>query len=302
MNLSFEDRTLELLVDWATEGLDPIASGELDTLLEQGKLRQGKLGQGPGFDTDSFELAAAAIELAYTVPEEPLPSHLRDRITFQATQYFDEAAPQAPATVQRLDRWQAAPAPIVQSQPAIDPNPSTFDATRWLGWLAAAAMLVLTIANRFPESPEVVDLDPVAELGSATGLDPATARGALIAQGDDLIQLPWTATEDPAATGASGDIVWNSTEQTGFMLFRGLQVNDPASFQYQLWIFDATRDERYPIDGGVFDIMPGAGEIVVPIDPKLLVIEPTLFAVTIEPPGGVVVSSRERLPLLAKIG
>ena len=55
------------------------------------------------------------------------------------------------------------------------------------------------------------------------------------------------------------------------------------------------------MDGGVFDVSAD-GEVIVPIDPKLGVVDPTLFAVTIEKPGGVVVSSRERLPLLASVG
>jgi hypothetical protein len=54
------------------------------------------------------------------------------------------------------------------------------------------------------------------------------------------------------------------------------------------------------LDGGVFDI-PTTGEVIVPINAKLQVREPFMFAITIEKPGGVVVSSRERLPLLAKV-
>ena len=84
------------------------------------------------------------------------------------------------------------------------------------------------------------------------------------------------------------------------MLFNGLPVNNPAEFQYQLWIFDRRQDERYPIDGGVFDVQAD-GSVVVPVAAKLRVNEPYLFAVTIEKPGGVVVSSRERLPLLAQL-
>ena len=85
------------------------------------------------------------------------------------------------------------------------------------------------------------------------------------------------------------------------MTFRGLPANDPTRTQYQLWIFDQNQDERHPVDGGVFDIAPGSSEAVVPITAKLAVHTPTLFAVTIEKPGGVVVSSRQRLVLAAKV-
>ena len=84
------------------------------------------------------------------------------------------------------------------------------------------------------------------------------------------------------------------------MRFRGLAPNDPTERQYQLWIFDPSRSdwEAEPVDGGVFDVGAG-GEVVVPIDAKLAVAETALFAVTLEVPGGVVVSDRERLVLTA---
>ena len=79
-----------------------------------------------------------------------------------------------------------------------------------------------------------------------------------------------------------------------------MPVNDQAQRQYQLWIFDRNQDEKTPVDGGVFDITSD-GEVIIPIRAKLRVAEAYLFAVTIEKPGGVVVSSRERLPLLASV-
>ena len=115
-------------------------------------------------------------------------------------------------------------------------------------------------------------------------------------------QVGWTATEDPFAAGASGDVVWDAASQTGFMRFVGLAANQPTQLQYQLWIFDRQRDERYPVDGGVFDIPAGAGEVIVPIRARVPVGEAALFAVTVEPAGGVVVSTRERIVLTAQTG
>jgi anti-sigma-K factor RskA len=74
--------------------------------------------------------------------------------------------------------------------------------------------------------------------------------------------------------------------------------NDVKAFQYQLWIFDRNRDDKYPIDGGVFDVS-STGEVIVPIDAKISVDDATLFAVTVERPGGVVVSKRERIVVTA---
>ena len=51
-----------------------------------------------------------------------------------------------------------------------------------------------------------------------------------------------------------------------------------------------------PVDGGVFDIAAQAaatGEVIIPIDAKLPVGDARIFAITVEPPGGVVVSDRD---------
>ena len=72
------------------------------------------------------------------------------------------------------------------------------------------------------------------------------------------------------------------------MRFIGMPVNDPNRQQYQLWIVDPDRDAQ-PVDGGVFDVNED-GEVIVPINAKLPIDDPTTFAITVEKPGGVVVS------------
>ena len=91
---------------------------------------------------------------------------------------------------------------------------------------------------------------------------------------------------------------FDPTTNEGLLVIEGLAPNDPTVEQYQLWIFDAARDERYPVDGGVFDVQPNE-PTRVPVVAKLPVSSPKLFAVTIEKPGGAVVSER-RIALLAK--
>ena len=49
----------------------------------------------------------------------------------------------------------------------------------------------------------------------------------------------------------------------------------------------------------LFDIASTSGEIVVPIDAKLGVLEPQAFAITLEQPGGVVVSDGPLLVVAA---
>jgi len=161
------------------------------------------------------------------------------------------------------------------------------DVWRAMGWLAAAACLAFAITSIVrPWSNKTPD---------------ARAQRDQLTHVADAQVLPWTATADPAATGAKGDVVWSNAEQKGFMRFSGLSQNDPAATQYQLWIFDGDRDDKFPVDGGVFDVTSG-GDVVVPIKAKLKVGKPVLFAVTVERPGGVVVSKRERIVVTAKAG
>ena len=98
----------------------------------------------------------------------------------------------------------------------------------------------------------------------------------------------------------SGELVWSDAKQAGFMRFRGLPVNDAAKEQYQLWIFENAKLEEHPKDGGVFDIT-AEGDVIIPIDAKLATKDPKVFAITVERPGGVVVSDRKKIAALAKV-
>jgi anti-sigma-K factor RskA len=94
-------------------------------------------------------------------------------------------------------------------------------------------------------------------------------------------------------------VVWSDARQEGYLTFRGMPPNDPDAHQYQLWVFDAGRSQDYPVDGGVFNARNG-DEVVVPIDNKLPVEHATMFAVTLEPPGGVVISDRDPVLWIAR--
>lgn len=107
---------------------------------------------------------------------------------------------------------------------------------------------------------------------------------------------------DGGSDSPAGDVVWDGRTQQGFLRFHGFVPNDPRRAQYQLWIFDAARDERYPVDGGVFDVPPGRDAVIVPMHPTLPVSRAVAFAVTVERPGGVVVSSREKIVAFAHAG
>lgn len=177
----------------------------------------------------------------------------------------------------------AAAREMTRTQPTLIPAPRTSQ-TPWMIAAASVVAMVIVVAINW-RSPAV--------------LNPAELRSRLIATVGDVIRVDWSPGPTPVE-GAQGDIVWSTAEQRGYMRFAGMRPNDPTVEQYQLWIFDRNQDEKTPVDGGVFDIASN-GEVIVPVRPTLNIREPYLFAVTIEKPGGVVVSDRSRLPLLAAI-
>lgn len=155
------------------------------------------------------------------------------------------------------------------------------------GWVvAAAASLVLAFQMSRPPSARPGPEAP-----------PPTQVADLLASAPRAAMKP---TGHPLARGAAGELAWDAARQRGAMTIRGLAPVDPKSGVYQLWIFDKKRDRRYPVDGGVFTIADGQEAAVIPIRAALRVDEPTLFAVTLEPPGGVVVSDRKRVLLAAE--
>jgi hypothetical protein len=271
------EKTIDLLAEQATHGLDPADCVELDRLLLK----------YPDLNDDSFELAAAALTVGGISPSALLPQHLRERLLSVAEERFpaptrDARPPQSPPTGQvyalpALKTWR------VRLQNA--------------GWYAAAATLFLGFFLGWQVFPK--DANPVSASGAPKS--PSEMRLRLLSEVSDTIKVSWTGTGDLAGKPVRGDVVWSSSKQSGFLRFEGLPMNARELEVYQLWIFDANQDARYPIDGGLFDIAEKAGEVIVPITAKLHVQNPTMFAVTLEKPGGVVVSKRERLLLTARV-
>jgi len=294
-----DDAMVDLLVKQVTEGLSPAEQRALDVMdseLASAYLRD-------------LERAAAAVTLAGSTGGEPLPAALSARIAQQAAEHFaapgNAAANHNVAANQVADLTEArtAAAEKARVEQSLAPSPVPARAGRFggYGWLAAAACLVLAIfgwERSPPPLPPVVVVapPPVTPPPPAQPAPPTAAeeRAALLAKTDSL-KIPLGATKDPAAAGVTGDVVWDPATQRGFLHFAGLAPNDPAVRQYQIWIFDAGRDKRYPVDGGVFDVPANAGEVIIPIRASLMVRKPAAFAVTVEKPGGVVVTGREHV-------
>jgi hypothetical protein len=96
-------------------------------------------------------------------------------------------------------------------------------------------------------------------------------------------------TEGPPAP--LGKVVWNNNDSQGVLVLQNLPPIERPGDTYQLWVVDALRDERFPVDAGTFNIEPGNREIVMPISAKLPVSYPRAFAITIERAGGNVVAT-----------
>jgi hypothetical protein len=291
-------RAEELLIDRAVRGLDEREHHELDAT-------------GEAHD-ESYDAAAAAVAIA-AARQEQLPAHLAARILADASENFTRTVPGTASlddfkrtltgvVVPAAPTAQRAPSPAPRVEEAAIPIGRARQRSRSavIAWSAAAACLLIAGGALWWA------MDQRAKVGSRVAhvnapATPAEARATLLASARDAATIPWTASADPAGKAARGDVVWSASQQKGYMRFEGLAPNDPTQAQYQLWIFDKDRDQAFPVDGGVFDVA-STGEVIVPIAAKLHVDDPTLFAVTVERPGGVVVSKRERIVVTAARG
>ncbi len=218
-------------------------------------------------DPEAFDRAAACYWLGVAGSEQSMPRDVAERAR---RAFADEGArPTAPAT-----------------RPRRAPSPGA--GARW-AWIAAAAALVIAVAGWWPQ------IQPGSE-----SRDLAEARDELLANAPDAERIDWDNTDHPRGQKLDGGyVVWSDARQKGYMTFRGIPGNDPDEHQYQLWVFDKGRSDDYPVDGGVFNARAGE-EVVVPIENKLPVERAEMFAVTLEPPGGVVVSDRDSVLWIAQ--
>jgi hypothetical protein len=281
-------RVEELLADRAVQGLDASERAELERLLSGGgdSLR----------DDYSLEAAAAAIELSFVRFDEVLPTHVSERLMRAADAYLAEA-PSARAGIRASDVLErigpsVSPAGAGSSRAEAGVAGSiggqrSSGVPGW-GWFAAAASILIAVAGWWPRlnAPGATDV-ALANL--------AEQRVQLIATAPDLVQSTWTDWElegqGPEIKGVSGDVVFSPQTQSGYMRFVGLPPN-PAGSQYQLWVVDE-RGLSQRVSGAIFDAR-GGGELIVPVQPRIVVGKPALFAITIEKPGGTWVSDMKR--------
>lgn len=243
------------------------------------------------------ELAAARALLVFESQAkhlEPLPNTLFQKVAQRTWSPFVSGN-----DLRLFESMESSSFPSPLDDHSVEQPKPAMEFRELLGWFAAIAATALAIAGWIPSRNENRGPE-LSRLGAPqkTSLD----RAALLASADDLVRVAWTRPGDSSASPSTsdlGDVVWSPKFQKGYMRIRGLDRNDPAVEQYQLWILDPSRDSK-PVDGGVFDIKED-GEVILPIHAKLHVDQPSLFAITVEKPGGVVVSDQSRLPLLAVV-
>ncbi len=224
---------------------------------EQAEELQSLLARHGLEDTTEFDLAAAAAANVFGLESargiDGAPEGLKAKLMVDADRFFGES-----------------------QEKVVELRPPAKRRGEWnWGWATAAVLALVLIATNY--------------IGSDIPASYEIQRERLISDADGTNVIPWTAPEDPEFAAVTGDVVWNDERQEGYLLLTGMPANDPATSQYQLWLVDTDRDEN-PVDGGVFDIPANASSVVIPIDAKLAVNNPKVFAITREQPGGVVVS------------
>jgi hypothetical protein len=273
-----DDRLIDLLVKEATEALDESEARELRALLAR----------SPD-ERDGFARAAAFAQLAATDESVPLPAAVAARAVAIGEAYVGGSTGVVTDAAERFSARAATSAPPAAARSAGSSAP----------WWAVAASLLLAVLGWYPRLlPPAPAPTPVARAETeAERL--SRERDALLGR-PGLVRSSFAGTADPHSGAVAGDAVWDPATQRGYLRLHGLPANDARSAQYQLWVFDAERDQKYPVDGGVFDVPDGERDVVVPIRVPLRVGQVVLFAVTVERPGGVVVSGREHIVATAK--
>jgi len=266
----YSDELVDLLIKDATEGLTDEEKKELNMLTYEFS----------DFDTQFADDAMAALTLAMVGRGERLPRHLRDNIldaTDEPNAVVDDNIASLEAARSRKEQKRLTRTVAASSA----------------GWWTAAAAFVLAVAGWWPR---------LASDTSQMTASREPTRQELLASGH-AIRASWT----PAAADQPlvGDVVFDPVSQRGFLTFRGIPKNDPRLAQYQLWIVDAHRKQPEPVDGGVFNVTgtpsTSGNDVVIPFEAKLPIGQPAAFVVTLEQPGGVVISKQEKVLALAKV-
>jgi anti-sigma-K factor RskA len=252
---------------------EELEAGRILGDLDAGEIKEWELlAKDPRCKRDfSLALTAAAIEAEFLqFKQSELPETLKEKLRTDIAEFVIPV----PATVVGFPAWRR----ILSATP--------------FAWGVAAALAILLVTKQFLQEPQ--SMQPPSLAGVA--LAPAEAKNQLMRKAVDLKETDFGGLANYGQM--TGKVIWSDTLQEGYLTLTNLPVNDPAVRQYQLWIVDPKRDEK-PVDGGVFDI-PATGAVVIPIRNPVAVNDPRAFVITMEQPGGVVVSKQQVVVAIAK--
>jgi hypothetical protein len=155
-----------------------------------------------------------------------------------------------------------------------------------MGWFAAGACMVLAIAGWWPRLHVQWQ-----------------QHGGLLLAGHDASAERWVWDHEPGiADVVRGEVVWDNIRQHGHLTLELRADQVSSNTKIQLWVYDAARDERYPVAAGVLDVPAHTTRLTAPIKPTLHIARPAAFAVTLEPTGGVVVPDHSHVVAVARTG
>lgn len=261
---------------------EELEAGRILGDLDEAEFKEWQeLSKDPCCQTDgSLELMAAAIETEFLESkDEALPAGLLVKLQEGKAGFVSEAEP-APSQPDNV-------VPIASSGGLLQ--------SARLAWGIAALFALLFVARVMLPGPGK-DITGPTTPDPIKAPTPKQALAKLEQEATDLYESDFGGLG--TYEGMSGKVTWSDAEQEGYMTLTQLPANDPQAKQYQLWIVDPERDEK-PVDGGVFDIPAGEGTVIVPIRSALAVNDPKAFVITLEQPGGVVVSKQETVVALA---
>ena len=283
-DLEKQERLFDLLTEKTVYGLNEVDQKELEDLLKLFPEWQ---------DDDSFDLTAAAVNLSAIPADEKMPAHLRAKILADSEKYF--AVEQR--TEEKISPFQSkATVETVQRTGILE----RLFGLNWLGWAVAGAACIALAFNLWlsrPQTNETVK-NPPTPTPTAAPLTPAQQFEQLRASANDAVTRPWSDFDPKKPRGVQGEVIWSNTQQKGFMRFRGLPVNDKSKETYQVWIFD--ENQKNPVSAGVFDVNQD-GEVVIPMNAAITIQKPTMIGITVEKPGGVMVSELGKVMAVAKV-
>jgi hypothetical protein len=302
-------RADELLADRATQGLSEAESAELAQLLAKVGLAEDR----------GVDIAAAALERAMYARDDAdgagVPASLLASLEREGQAWcagVNSGQKQAGVLARIGGAPGRAATAVLESRPVRAPVVMGRRLMReWSGWVAAAACAAFAVYTWSHMSKRVDDaqlgaqqtaqvvpsdlVKPVERFADDVGAR-ALSRLSRFHGTADLVVVPiGRATPEASGNVKVGEVIWSKLEGRGVAHLRDLPPLNNASEQYQLWVFDNARSERFPVDGGVITVRDGQTELLVPIDPSLPVGEAAAFAVTIEDKGGVVVTARDRM-------